>query len=283
MTTNHDFEWLSAYLDNQLPAAERAALEARLAREPELRATLRDLRLTVQALRTLPAVKLPRSFTLTPAQVGGAMHSPRQPRAPLLPVLRFATALSALALVIVLAGDIGGGLLATSRQADTASGEVEVALMAATETAEELQPVEAPAPSETPLVDLESMAGAGADDGTEATEDADLFEESSLVAPEAAVTPTPTEVAERTMAPTPEASPKSVQPETTPPSVADAPPSPTDDLFYSTDANTEGALEQTTVTNQPRGGLSPVRVIELALVILTVLLGAALWFTRRNA
>ncbi len=67
-----DLELLSSYLDGQVTPAERAALEARLQHEPELRRALDELRATVTALRELPPVRPPRSFTLDPAQ-----HRPR--------------------------------------------------------------------------------------------------------------------------------------------------------------------------------------------------------------
>ncbi len=66
--TDQDHELLSAYLDGELPASVRAALEARLAAEPALRAVLDDLRATVQILRAAPAIKPPRSFALDPAR-----------------------------------------------------------------------------------------------------------------------------------------------------------------------------------------------------------------------
>jgi hypothetical protein len=279
MTTNHDFDRLSAYLDNQLSPGDRAALEKRLAAEPELRAALHELRLTVRALRDLSAVKLPRSFTLTPAHVGARAASRR---APFFPVLRFATALSALALVVVLAGDLGGGMLATSAGQDlTDGGEAEVASVMVTDTVEEAAPAEVPAPSETPVAAMDVLSGAGeGSDGTDeaALEAADATQPVSLVAPEAAMTPTQTGSVDRAMSPTAEPSPKSLDSTSTPLAVADAPPSATDDVFYSADADpgTAQAIEPA-----PRR-LSPLRVMELALVMLTVLLGAAAWLTRRN-
>jgi len=65
---DRDFDQLSAYLDNALSAAERAALERRLASELGLRAALDDLRMMRQLLRALPTLKAPRDFALTPAQ-----------------------------------------------------------------------------------------------------------------------------------------------------------------------------------------------------------------------
>ncbi len=100
MISSQDFERLSAYIDNQLSAREKAALEARLAREPELKATLNELRQTVQALRSLPVVKPPRNFMLSAKQVRA------EARRPLFPVLRMATSLAGLLLALVFAGDL---------------------------------------------------------------------------------------------------------------------------------------------------------------------------------
>jgi anti-sigma factor RsiW len=89
-----DFELLSAYVDDQLAPAERAALEARLAAEPELRAALDDLRALLAGLRTLPDLRAPRDLRLTPAQV--------QPRRRILTLPAFASGLSAVAAAILL-------------------------------------------------------------------------------------------------------------------------------------------------------------------------------------
>jgi anti-sigma factor RsiW len=65
--TEQDFDLLSAYLDGDLSDADRAALEARLAAEPELRRELEALRQTVALVRSLPAMKAPRSYALNAA------------------------------------------------------------------------------------------------------------------------------------------------------------------------------------------------------------------------
>lgn len=61
---DHDRELLSSYIDDALTIGEREALEKRLAREPDLRVELDELRVLVQALRALPTVPPPRSFTI---------------------------------------------------------------------------------------------------------------------------------------------------------------------------------------------------------------------------
>ncbi len=65
----HDLDLLSAYLDDQLSADERRAVERRLGDEAELRQAYEELRATVQALRDLEPLRPPRSFTLDPAKV----------------------------------------------------------------------------------------------------------------------------------------------------------------------------------------------------------------------
>ena len=89
-----DLEELSAYLDGVLPAAQVARLESRLQEDPEFRAALEQIRGVVQALRKLPAVPVPRNFTLRTADV-----TIRRPAA--YPALSLATALATLAFVVV--------------------------------------------------------------------------------------------------------------------------------------------------------------------------------------
>lgn len=103
----HIDELLSAYLDGELHSDERAGLEARLRREPALRARLEGLRLTVNALTNLPQVEPPRNFILTPSIV-----TPRRPAAPrrrrrrrTWPVFGWATVTVAMLLILVFAGD----------------------------------------------------------------------------------------------------------------------------------------------------------------------------------
>jgi anti-sigma factor RsiW len=59
-----DFELLSAYLDNLLPAEQKAALEARLAAEPALAQQLANLRTLAEVLRAAPLHIPPRDFRL---------------------------------------------------------------------------------------------------------------------------------------------------------------------------------------------------------------------------
>ncbi|MFQ3646590.1 MAG: hypothetical protein SNJ80_06625 [Anaerolinea sp.] len=74
--TDIDYELLSAYLDEMLSADERAALEARLRAEPELRAALDDLRVVQQAVASLPVMPAPRDFRLTQDMIASSQPAP---------------------------------------------------------------------------------------------------------------------------------------------------------------------------------------------------------------
>ncbi len=121
-------ELLSAYLDGMLDADEQAQLEARLERDPALRARLQGLRLTVRSLATLPQVEVPRNFILSPAMVKDKVSQPAsRPRAPRRswPIFGWATAIAALLLVFVVAGDLF--LVAPATRPEMKEAAVEVA------------------------------------------------------------------------------------------------------------------------------------------------------------
>jgi len=101
-----DLESLSAYLDGELTASEAARLQARLEAEPALKAALEELRATSQTVRSLPALRVPRNFTLTPQMAG------IRPRRPAYPALRLAAVLATVGFVLVSGLDVlGRGLV----------------------------------------------------------------------------------------------------------------------------------------------------------------------------
>ena len=101
-------ELLSAYLDGQLSAGERARLDARLATDPSLRNELDALRRTVALVRDLPSLPLPRNFILPQTMAPRTRPVPpvRRRRAWAAPLLTAATAVVSLMFVVVLAGDL---------------------------------------------------------------------------------------------------------------------------------------------------------------------------------
>lgn len=139
MISEQDFDQLSAYLDNQLSAKEKLALEARLLVEPELKATLRQLRVQTRALRDLPKVKTPRNFTLTVKQAEAIRPPRRSFFETLFPAFRLATSLSATAFVVLLTVSVlNVGMLAPAQTASV--------------------PLEAEAPAETQIVEMSKIA-----------------------------------------------------------------------------------------------------------------------------
>ncbi len=83
-------ELLSAYIDEAVTEEERRLIEQAVAEDVDVAWRLESLRATVRLLRELPALSLPRSFVLTPEQLGQAAAAteavaaaaPRIPAAP---------------------------------------------------------------------------------------------------------------------------------------------------------------------------------------------------------
>jgi anti-sigma factor RsiW len=73
-------ELLSAYLDQAVTAEEQSLIEEALAADPAIVWRLEALRQTVQLLRALPTVVLPRTFTLSEKQIAeyGGVAAPTQ-------------------------------------------------------------------------------------------------------------------------------------------------------------------------------------------------------------
>jgi len=92
-----ELEWLSAYADGELPPQETASLRARLERDPGLRLALAEIQQTAGLLRSLPALKPPRAFTLSAERAAVARRYPR---------LQLATALTGLAFFLVVGADV---------------------------------------------------------------------------------------------------------------------------------------------------------------------------------
>jgi anti-sigma factor RsiW len=96
-----DARLLSEYIDGQLKPGPRARLEARLEADAGLRQALDDLARTCQLLRSQEPLRVPRSFILTQAMVGGKKPA----AAPTYPVFGLVSAMATVLLILVLAGD----------------------------------------------------------------------------------------------------------------------------------------------------------------------------------
>ncbi len=140
-SSDRELELLSAYLDDQLGAGERARLERRLAQEPKLKATLDDLRSVKTTLTALPKVKPPRNFTLTLKQLEArGLAAPARPPTRLFALVNVATALAAVLFAVLITADLGGSFnLANPAEAPAAQVE---SLQVAEAPAAEAQAVE---------------------------------------------------------------------------------------------------------------------------------------------
>jgi len=156
-----DLELLSAYIDQQLTAAERAALDRRLEHEPALQIALDELRATVGLLRELPPARPPRSFALDPQSV-----APK--RSWSFPWMQLGSALVAATLLLVFGfvltrGIGGGGSPASAPMA--ASAPTAAPAAAAATAAPAAMAVPAAAPTAAPAAEAapESSSAAAAE------------------------------------------------------------------------------------------------------------------------
>jgi hypothetical protein len=147
-----DWELLSAYIDGQLSNGKRVQLEARLDVNPDLRAALDDLTRTRAMLRSLPRLKAPRSFRITPEMVGQ-----REPRR-LYPFFQLASAISSVMLILVLLTDFLGfrfqapiGRMASQAPEPTIEAEVLLESAPPAITAEDLPEARKTIPERAPL------------------------------------------------------------------------------------------------------------------------------------
>jgi len=149
--STRDLKLISGYLDGQLNARQRARLEARLDKKPELGVALSELRHTRKLLRSVPRMRVPRNFTVTPEMVRARRRAEAQPY----PMFRLASAIASLFLVAVVVGDL---LVGSPRLASVSVREVPVS-GAVEQQVEEIAPQEemVAAPAAEPEIMLQEM------------------------------------------------------------------------------------------------------------------------------
>ncbi len=98
---------ISAYIDGELSSSEIAALERHLAGCAGCRNKLAELRAVTRAVRALPQIRAPRSFTLTPQMAGRPARSPVFATPAAAAGMRLAGAALAVALAVVIVVDAG--------------------------------------------------------------------------------------------------------------------------------------------------------------------------------
>jgi anti-sigma factor RsiW len=266
-------ELISAYLDKRVSTDEKTFFERHIASCADCRAQLETTRSLIAALQAMPAVKPPRSFVL-PREMA---KEPRRSFLSLYPALRLATVIAAMAFVVLFAGDLlinqmGGASApqsipaaapapvamqapAAERQAAPAQepAATAVAVEAGTDAANDavMQPTEPPAP-----------AGAAAKAG--ATE---VMTETSMAMAAPTATPEATFAADASAASSMlSATPEAI--ETMPDQQAEATP--------------EQPVMAYAAEPAPASTIDPLRIIEIALLILAVVLGSATLIVRRK-
>ena len=200
MTKDHlpqqELERLSAYIDGEIHPREVRKLEARLKSDPALRQTYLALRAVAKGMRTLPQVRPPRTFILSPEIIGVQQHRSGYP------VLRLATVLAAFAFVALVGVDafttnFSGGLQSSSldRVAAEAPAMAESEALGAAkseftepEALLEEEPADMLAGADVPTEDVEGEALAMAPQ-TEETQDASPVEEGIAIEQERAAEP----------------------------------------------------------------------------------------------
>lgn len=98
-----DWEILSAYLDGELNESDVQRIKDRARTDENLRSVLESLRLTRAVLRSQPALRAPRNFTLTPQMAGVIRH--RAP-ATIFPFMRLTSALATFFFIILSVGNM---------------------------------------------------------------------------------------------------------------------------------------------------------------------------------
>ncbi len=257
-------ELFSAFIDHQTTDDEKKFVERHLVTcDQDCRAVLAVNRSMIQATKTLPLVKAPRSFVLPKSMA-------RQPARSIFtwyPALRLATSIAVIAFVLVFAGDLFSQRSVTlSANVPSAANALQVS-GAAQPTAVALYSMppesatrdQAPAPQSsagilpTPTTTAPLAGNAASPARSTMTLTDETITATLMTTTEVALAPTP--IAQ----PTAEAAPKVV--------TAAAPA-----------ANQVGAIEQTAAPS-----IDPLRVIEIVLAVLVVLLGTATLIARRRA
>jgi anti-sigma factor RsiW len=277
MTTrisNRDWEALSAYLDGQLNPKQRARLDTRLQDSAELRTALDQLRKTRTLLRSQPRLRAPRNFTLTPEMAG--LHTGRRALPSFYPALRLAFTLATVLVMVLFVGELFAGPLqpvsiAQLQQSEVARQPVVPGMGGGGGGGDSGPPMEVPAEAEEAMVEAQDETVVEKEVPEEEQAELGLAEPEQAAPVERLETPLVEGESNQFAVPPTELPPPAIliQPEVMPTpwegaSQADQSPELTDEAMP-----------------QPQG-LTLLRVIEIALVILAVTMGVALFLMRRS-
>lgn len=277
--SDRELELLSAYLDNELSPKEQVQIEARLESNPRLRRILGELHQNRAAIRSLPRLRAPRNFTLSP-EVAGV-----KPMRRTYPAFGIVSALSSLVLILVLVGDflfqpamvsqpIADQPAAEALAVETTSEveilrEAEIILTPQAEAPEELPqaaPAESEAEAESVVMEVEGTAGTPA---VETPKGIDTF--SSKIPQITATQPTQGDTA------TPSPTQTAIQPTQTP-TIS----TPAVTIDSEVIEPVESVMPSSTITIEPPPVSSPpyIQILEISLAVIALGTGALAIFLR---
>lgn len=134
--TMKQWELLSAYLDGKLSEKDKKSVEIEIASNPELKKALTEITNLKGILRSVPLKRVRRNFTITAAQAKPARRSF------IVPVFRFASLASAVALVALLVVQFAPGLFSLPGASKAAeSAPMAMAVAPASESPTALPPI----------------------------------------------------------------------------------------------------------------------------------------------
>jgi len=260
---NRAEELISAYLDKRVSTEEQAFFDRHIASCADCRAQLEATRTMVAALQAMPMVRAPRSFVL-PREMA---RQPRRSFLSLYPALRLATVVAAMAFVVLFAGDLlinrsGGSSAPQSIPAAAPAPIVMQAQVAPREAAPTQEPAAAEAynAAATAPAELAAPAAEAARAGAAVT----MTESTAMSMPTA--TPEATALADRALP-----AQKMLR----------ATPTPTEPMLGQQAAP---AAEQPAQADRVDAAftIDPLRIIEIALLVLATVLGIATLVARRK-
>ena len=153
-------EIFSPYLDSRLEAVEQDMVKYHAEICAECQHELESLRITRELLRSVPAVPVPRSFTLVEAPARRSWFSLDIPMVPSAGMMRMAAATAVIVFALVLSLDLSGIL---SQQASPETPEV----VSISPEAEEVTPAEIPSPVATLIPDAQGEESGGIPEATQ--------------------------------------------------------------------------------------------------------------------
>ena len=272
--STRDWDDLSAYLDGQLNTKEQTRVETRLRQDTDFRSALEELRRTRAVIHSLPKLRAPRSFLLTPEMAGQKTVS-RQAR-PAFPILRFASVIASVLLFLTLFGDWYTSRIPALQLSATQAALNVAAPKAGAEIPLETQPLQAfqeqPAQATAPAAALP----------------AGQAQLRSMAVPEA--TPGPEVTGQSAAAPAPSAETALDMQTPTTPLATEAPlaaealqAAPTEVAVQAQSSAAESTLEPLSANSTEGATRSNWKILELLLAVIAILTGLlAVVFSRRK-